>query len=119
LFGFLSDLFEAPEIATSQEIKKAFANPKVVVVDVRSPAEITAKIDAKKWINAPGTPFNCPILSEQATSLIPDKSAPIILYCVSGKRAQKAANILREQGFENVLNAGGIAQLQFLPIKTA
>ena len=115
--GFLSDLFEAPKVSPQSQISQAFLNPKTVVVDVRSPQEIISRVDAKNWINAPGTPFDCPLLRTQASTLLPDKSVPVIVYCASGKRSQKAADILTELGYQNVLNGGGIGQLAYLPIK--
>ena len=79
--GFLKDLFAAPQVASQDEILKAFQDPKATVIDVRSPAEITTKVDAQNWINAPGTPFNCPLLAEgEASKVLPDKAAPVILY---------------------------------------
>jgi len=116
--GFLSDLFQPPKVSTQKEIIQAFKNPAAVAVDVRSPSEITSRIDAKNWINAPGSPFDCPILREQSATLLPDKSAPIIVYCASGKRSQKAVKILIELGYEDVHNGGGIGELSYLPIKT-
>ncbi|BBM82586.1 molybdopterin-synthase adenylyltransferase MoeB [Candidatus Uabimicrobium amorphum] len=35
------------------------------------------------------------------------KQHPIVVYCKSGRRSQKATNILREQGFQNVLSLQG------------
>ena len=115
--GFLSDLFQAPKVSSQSQIIQAFRNPKTVVVDVRSPSEISSRVDARNWINAPGTPFDCPSLRTQASTLLPDKSAPVIVYCASGKRSQKAADILIELGYQNVLNGGGIGHLTYLPIK--
>ena len=36
-----------------------------------------------------------------------DKNRQIVLYCRSGNRAGKAEAILREMGYQNILNAGG------------
>ena len=115
--GFLKDLFESSEAAPQEEILKAFQDPKATVIDVRSPGEITTQVDAKNWINTPGTPFNCPMLEKEADQLLPDKKAPVILYCASGKRSQKAAQILKDQDYQQVFNAGGIGGLNYLPIK--
>ena len=116
--GFLKDLFESPEVASKTSILDAFKSPKVVVIDARSEAEIKTKVDAKHWINAPGSPFNNPTLQD-ASKLLPDKTVPIIVYCASGKRSQKAADILVEQGYTSVFNAGGIGAIDFLPIVQA
>ena len=114
-YSFLGGLFEGPTIAPPEQIKKALNNPKAVLVDVRSPGEIGSnKVQYKNlaWINAPGTPFDCPALSEGAEQLLPDKKAPVVLYCASGKRAQKAKSILEQQGYEYVFNAGGMKDLK-------
>jgi len=120
--GVFKDLFESPQFASQDEIQKAFQNPKVVVIDVRSPAEITTKVQAEQWINVPGSPFDCPMLSDEAecTKLLPDKTVPIILHCASGKRSQKATQILQDQGYQNVYNAGGMKDVEsYLPIVDA
>ena len=124
--NMFSDLFAAPEVATAQELKKAYAHPNIVVIDVRSPGEITTKVDVSGkgalWFNAPGTPLANPDLAPGgavASQLPKNKATPIIVYCASGKRSQKAASILREQGYENVLNAGGIGQISGLPVVKA
>ena len=40
--------------------------------------------------------------------------APIIIHCASGMRAGKAKEILTELGYEEVVNAGGYADLGYL-----
>ena len=40
-----------------------------------------------------------------------DKSQPIVLYCKSGGRAGKALRVLEENGYTNVINAGGYKDL--------
>ena len=115
--NLFQDLFAGPQLDKADEIKAAFGQ--AIVIDVRSPGEITSKVDAgKRWINVPGTPFDCPDLAQNAARLVGnDKSKPVILYCASGKRASKAASILKDQGYERVYNAGGIGQITYLPIK--
>ena len=113
------DLFASPDVASPDDVRAAFEQANVIVIDVRSPTEITTKVDAKRWMNAPGTPFDCPDL--KSSGLLPDdKSTPIIVYCASGKRSQKAKMILQEQGYTSVWNAGGIEQVAtYLPIINA
>lgn len=36
-----------------------------------------------------------------------DKEKPIMVYCRSGKRSAKAANILEENGFKNIVDLDG------------
>lgn len=47
-------------------------------------------------------------LEEEAVNKFKDKKSPIFVYCRSGNRSVRAANILIEQGYENVYNMGGI-----------
>jgi phage shock protein E len=108
-----------PLLVESDElIKRAFYDPRAVVVDVRSPIEITSKVKARHWINAPGSPFYNEKLACSASQLIPNKSVPVIVYCSSGYRAHAAVDVLEKQGYTNVHNAGGIDHLYFLPVVT-
>ena len=45
---------------------------------------------------------------EQIGSVAPDRTAQIILYCRSGRRADTALNALKAAGYENVSNYGGL-----------
>lgn len=40
-----------------------------------------------------------------------DKNKPVVLYCRSGGRAERAKDFLEAQGFTNVKNMGGISDL--------
>ncbi len=44
--------------------------------------------------------------------LVGDKDTEIKLYCAVGARASVALNILRQKGYTNVTNAGGIAAVR-------
>ena len=41
-------------------------------------------------------------------SEIGEKNSPIILYCTSGSRSAYAARVLKNSGFTDVVNAGGL-----------
>lgn len=45
---------------------------------------------------------------EGVSEIFPDKNTEIRLYCRSGNRADKAMSALKEAGYINVSNAGGI-----------
>ena len=90
------------------------------LVDARSLDEIKTngywkpqKTEANvQWIHAQCTleanlESACPLLAVASDSLIPDKSAPVIVYCASGKRSTLAKELLESKGYTNVLNAGG------------
>ena len=41
-------------------------------------------------------------------TVVPDKKTPVGVYCASGMRSGRAAQILRELGYERVENLGGL-----------
>ena len=47
-------------------------------------------------------------IAKQSTTLLPDKGQKIYIYCRSGVRSGKARNILRQLGYSDVINAGGL-----------
>lgn len=110
--GLLRGLCAAPgcDVASKDDLKAALANPETVVVDVRGVDEIQASgywKTSTRWVHAPGSKVENGLLSVAADALIPDKSTPVIVHCAAGLRAAKAKEILEEQGYEKVYNAGG------------
>jgi len=71
------------------------------VVDVRTPAEF-------KDGSYPGA-INIPIsvLPVRMNELEP-KDKPIVLFCASGARSGQGARLLKQAGFTDVTNAGGL-----------
>ena len=69
-----------------------------VVVDVREPFEW----DAGHIAGALHIPLG--ELPDRMTSELPDKAAPLLLYCRSGARSGRAAQYLVANGYENVAN---------------
>jgi phage shock protein E len=51
-------------------------------------------------------------IDESISSLLPDKSQHIVLYCGSGKRAGIAKEKLEALGYTSVENAGGYKDMQ-------
>lgn len=45
---------------------------------------------------------------EKISSLIKDKSTPLFVHCLSGARSGKAVSTLKNMGYTNVKNIGGI-----------
>ena len=75
-------------------------------IDVRTPAEY-AQSSISGHANIPHTEITMRI-----ADLVTDKSAPINLYCGSGRRAGLAKQALEEMGYTNVTNAGGIEEVR-------
>ena len=55
--------------------------------------------------------INLPVdeVPSKIESVIPDKSALIYVYCLSGARSAKAVTVLEKLGYTNVTNIGGIS----------
>jgi len=71
------------------------------IVDVRSPAEF--KDGAYPGaINIP-----LPLLPLRMKELEP-KDTPLVLYCASGARSGQGMRFLKQNGFTDVVNAGGL-----------
>jgi phage shock protein E len=71
------------------------------IIDVRSPGEFADEA-------YPGA-VNIPlaILPAKLDELGP-KDRPIILYCASGARSAQAARLLKQAGYTDAVNAGGL-----------
>lgn len=70
-----------------------------VLVDVRTPQEFAAG-------HVPGA-LSLPLDTlPEAAARLPDRDAPIVLYCRSGQRAARAMEMLRTQGYRNLENGG-------------
>ena len=110
IFGLLScnaqsKKFESVDVAT---FAKVIADTTVVLLDVRTPEEYEeAHI---------GNAINIDVLQDsfesKAISILP-KDKKIALYCRSGKRSKKAANILAAKGYKIIeLNTGYLGWIE-------
>ena len=77
-----------------------------VLIDVRS-AEEFASGHLQGAVNIPHDR-----IAEEIGAVAADKTARIILYCRSGRRAETALNALKAIGYENVSNYGGLEDAQ-------
>lgn len=70
----------------------------IVLVDVRTPEEF--RTGHKEGA------LNIPVdnVEQLAPQLLPDKNAVILLYCRTGKRSDKAMEILRKMGYSHLEN---------------
>ncbi len=93
-------------VEISPKLIKKIKKGKVLLVDVRTPEEYKAghlqyaqNIDYKKED-----------FKTQVEKL--DKNKPVYLYCRTGNRSGKSADILKSAGFTTVYNIGGFENLK-------
>ena len=97
--GFF-DFFKQPDI--HQGVEQYNATPGAVLLDVRTPQEYAQG-------HIPGSK-NIPLQTlHDAEGAIQDKGTPLYVYCQSGARSSQAASLLKQMGYTNVTNIGGIA----------
>lgn len=97
---------QAPRTVTPKETQQLLAQPGVVLLDVRTPVEFGAgHLKGARNVNFLSTDF-----ADVVAKL--DPNATYVLYCASGNRSGKAAALMQEKGFKNVVNAGGFSSLK-------
>jgi phage shock protein E len=90
---------------TPDELREKRAQDAGVLIDVRTPAEYEAgHIEGATNVDFLGGQFAAEF--EQY-----DKAKTYYLYCASGNRSGKAAQLMLDAGFSNVFNAGGFMEL--------
>lgn len=99
-------------VAPPAEVSKMLAQPTVVLLDVRTPAEFAAGHLA----GAQNLDFRAPDFAQQVAKLASQKT--YVLYCASGNRSSQAAVIMQEKGFQKVTNAGAFKDLKAAGLKT-
>jgi rhodanese-related sulfurtransferase len=79
-------------------------HPQAVLVDVRTPEEFRGgHLEGARLV-----PLDQ--LESLAARALPDRAAPLLVYCRSGNRSNFAVNILKNQGYSNLTNLlGGIS----------
>ena len=90
-----------PQLDTAGLLAQLKAQPKTVVIDVRSPAELNVSgyIDAPLFFN-----IDRGFLEYQIEARVPDKATPIVVYCGVSQRSPLAADTLVKLGYKNVKN---------------
>ena len=74
------------------------------IIDVRTAEEF----NEEHYPNA----LNIPVDQiRQRLTEFGEKSAPIVVYCVSGARSAFAARLLKSAGYTDVINAGGLEDM--------
>jgi len=94
------DLFRQPDV--NQGIKEFQKTSGAVLLDVRTPAEYRNG-------HIPGSK-NIPLQTiDRAGTVAENKDTALYVYCQSGARSRQAVGMLRQMGYTNVNNIGGIA----------
>jgi phage shock protein E len=77
----------------------------MVILDVRSPGEF-ATSHVEGAVN-----HDVQLLAQGKFPGI-DKTEEVVTYCKSGNRSGTAQTILKQHGYQNVTNGGGLADMQ-------
>jgi len=102
LFGANAQESSNIKIIDAETFKEAITANKVQLVDVRAPSEFSeGTIEGSINIDY----FQQENFRSEFEKL--DKNEPVYLYCRSGNRSQKAAAILVEMGFEQIVDLKG------------
>ena len=96
----LLDFLKQPDF--NQNIKSYQQELDALLLDVRTPQEYNGG-------RVPGS-INLPLQAiSTAASVAPNKAQSLYVYCQSGARSRKATAALKQMGYTNVKNIGGIA----------
>ncbi len=71
-----------------------------ILIDVRSYAEYMGG----HIVNALSVPL--PQIEADVVHKVPDRAAPVIVYCSSGARSEQALGMMQHMGYSNVHNGG-------------
>ncbi|HIB36123.1 rhodanese-like domain-containing protein [Mesonia sp.] len=103
---------ETIEMITPDEADKLSKMDEVQLLDVRTEAEF----GEEHLLNAQNIVYD-ESFSEKIEDL--DKEKPVIVYCKSGGRSEKCAQILKDSGFVKIYDIkGGITEWKFKGKKT-
>jgi len=97
--GFF-DFLKQPDV--NQGVKEFQKTSGAVLLDVRTPAEYRSG-------HIPGSKNISLQTIDTVGSVAENKDIPLFVYCQSGARSRQAAGMLKQMGYTNVNNIGGIA----------
>ena len=97
--GFFDKLFNRTDI--NDAIEEYKTTPGAFLIDVRTVPEYEAG-HIEGAINVPLNSIHFIV------NHVRDIEAPLYVYCQSGARSGQATSMIREMGFKNVKNIGGI-----------
>ena len=110
--SWLSRLFSSSRDAPVTPADFAKRDPKVPVLDVRTPGEYTGgHVKGALNVNLMERGFDDRLRALEEQGAI-QKDRPVYVYCRSGNRSGKAVKALRRMGFEHAVNVGGIEPLR-------
>ena len=94
------DFFRQPDI--NRGVEDWRNTPGAILLDVRTPQE-------HREGHIPGSK-NLPLQTiDKVRTVVDNKNMPLYVYCHSGARSRQAVQLLRQMGYRNVTNIGGIA----------
>ena len=116
MFGFLKSAPAAPRVTPAEALAQVAAG-KALLLDVREPDEVRA---TGKVAGAHNLPLGGLAQTANPASGQFDKrlaaakkdGLALFVYCASGARSGRAADILRAHGFAEIHNLGGLGHMQ-------
>ena len=94
------DFLKQPDI--NQGVTQYKATSASILLDVRTPEEYAEG-------HIPGGQNLSLQNIDKAAAIIYNKDTPLFVHCLSGGRSRQAAAMLKQMGYTNVTNIGGIA----------
>ena len=95
----LKNLFKQTDI--NQGVEEHLATPGAVLLDVRTPGEYREG-------HIPGS-VNVPLQTLDNVEEVAEADTPLFVYCRSGNRSRQAVAMLKQMGYTQAKNIGGIA----------
>ena len=93
-------------LSISQAIRLLEEDRRAILVDTRNPA------DFRKGTLPGSVSIPERELDRKAPSLLPDKNAPVLVFCRTGARSWHTAQRLAEMGYTHVYDVGGYLEWQ-------
>jgi len=108
MFNFLRRSGSTVGTISPAEVKTRHAKGDIVLVDVRDGSEVAASGKAKGALHIPLSVLavKCDPKSGECPAEL-QMGKPVVLYCASGMRSQRGAEVLAGLGYEQVFNMGG------------
>lgn len=103
----VADTVDVPRLTPTEAAAYLRATPEAQVLDVRRPAEVAL---SGRLAGAVVVDVSVPGFERSALEVL-DPARPVVVYCRSGRRAERAAEVLLGLGVGTVRNAGGFEAL--------